>query len=79
MTANLDTQVRYPTTIEPTEAKEARMIRILDDADLDAVNGGTSNFHDVVVRAALGVLFDRAWAGYSTGAITESLGPCNWK
>jgi hypothetical protein len=69
MTTNFDTQVRYPTGIEATEKKDASMIRILDDADLHAVNGGA--LHDAVVRAALGVLFDRAMAGFMTGETTR--------
>ena len=42
MITNLDTQVRYPTGID-----------ILDDADLDAVSGGTGEVHDACVRVAL--------------------------
>jgi hypothetical protein len=53
MTTNLGTQVPDPAAIKATEKKQHRMIRILDDADLDAVNGGEGNVHDAAVRAAL--------------------------
>ena len=59
MTTNLNTQVQ--------------MISILDDADLEAVNGGT--VRDGVARAVLGVLFNDAFAGYLTGEVYRE-NPC---
>jgi hypothetical protein len=59
MITNLNTQVQ--------------MISILDDADLEAVSGG--NVHDAAVRAALGGLFNNAYAGYLTGEVYRE-NPC---
>jgi hypothetical protein len=64
MVTNLDTKVRYPTGIE-----------ILDDADLDAVNGGTGEVHDACVRVALGILFHDAFGKYQEGEMYRNA-PC---
>jgi hypothetical protein len=75
MTTNLDTQVRDAAAIDASEKKHPQMIGILDDAALDAVNGGT--VHDVVVRTALATLFNRAVAGYDSGEVIRS-NPCGF-
>ncbi len=74
MTTNFDAQIRCPAGMEATEQKDSQMILILDDADLDAVNGGT--LHDAVVRVALGALFDVSLAAYLTGEVTSQTGRC---
>jgi hypothetical protein len=58
MTTDLDKQV-------PT---------ILDDADVDAVNGGT--IRDACVRVALSFLYNQAVNGYETNRIMNEMGPC---
>jgi len=75
MTTNLDTQARDAAAIDVSAKKHPRMIGSLDDADLHAVNGG--NLHDAVVRTALGILFNRAVAGYDTGEVMRS-SPCGF-
>ena len=75
MTTNPDTRVRDATAIDASGKKHPRTIGILDDADLHAVNGG--NVHDAVVRAALGILFNRAVAGYDTGEVSRN-SPCGF-
>jgi len=75
MTTSLDTQVPDPAAIEATE--QPRMIRILDDADLDAVNGGSDNVHDAAVRAALGVLYNNTLHTYETNEMIRN-NPCGF-
>ena len=75
MTTNLDTQARDAAAIDASEKKHPRMIGILDEADLRAVNGGS--LHDVVVRTALGILFYRTVAGYDSGEVVRS-NPCGF-
>ena len=75
MSTNPDTRVRDAAAIDASEKKHPQMIGILDDADLHAVNGG--NVHDAVVRTALGILFNRAVAGYDSGEVVRS-NPCGF-
>jgi hypothetical protein len=73
MTTDLNTQ--DPAVIEATEKKHPQMISILNDADLDAANGGT--FHDAVVRAALGYVFNGSMAQFDKAEPARS-NPCGF-
>jgi hypothetical protein len=64
MITNLDMQVRCPTGID-----------VLDDADLDAVNGGTGAVHDACVQVALGILYHTALGNYEMGEMYRNA-PC---
>jgi hypothetical protein len=75
MTTDLNTQVHDSAAIEATEKKHPQVISILNDADLDAVNGG--DFHDAVVRAALGYAFNGAMAQFDKGEPARS-NPCGF-
>lgn len=74
MTSNLDTQARDPAAIEATETKGPRMIGVVEDADLAAVNGGSVG--DGVARAVLP--FRLGWAAiqYDVGEVYKDSGPC---
>jgi hypothetical protein len=67
MTSNLDTQVRDPAATEATETKEPRMIGILDDADLAAVNGGEGFVANGVAHAVLQFYRDNTYPGRPGG------------
>jgi hypothetical protein len=75
MTTNLNTQVHDPAAIEKTENKLPQMISILDEANLDAVNGG-ANVVDGVARATLGFLLNHAVVDYMVGEAMRDVQQC---
>jgi hypothetical protein len=51
-------------------------VRILDEADFEAVSGGTGGVHDACVQVALRFLLKQAVTDYLSGEATKGLGPC---
>ena len=56
--------------------RDTQIPTVLEDADLDAVSGGSGYVADAAARAALGFLYNRALTEYMSGEITRNSGPC---